>query len=79
MDPVWHRPCCKKTQNGVEIDHIVFAVQTAHFQSLSKAAISLNGMTVMSGMEPRRYLRPWRYWKAKSSANVFPGIAIRNS
>jgi transposase-like protein len=47
MDPVWHRPCCKKTQNGVEIDHIVFAVQTAHFQSLSKAAISLNGMTVM--------------------------------
>jgi hypothetical protein len=46
MDPVWHRPCCKKTQNGVEIDHIVFAVQTAHFQSLSKAAISLNGMTV---------------------------------
>jgi len=47
MDPVWHCPCCEKTPNGVEIDHIVFAVQTAHFQSLSKDAISFNGMTVI--------------------------------
>jgi hypothetical protein len=47
--PVWHRPCCEKTPNGVEIDHIVFAVQTAHFQSLSKYTFSLNGMTVIGG------------------------------
>jgi len=50
MGPVWHRPCCEKTPNEVEIDHITAAVQNAHFQSLPAVNNSLNRMTMIVDM-----------------------------
>jgi hypothetical protein len=43
---VWHRPCCEKTPNKVEINHIVLPVQIAHIQTLPANVASLNRMTV---------------------------------
>jgi hypothetical protein len=51
MRQVWHRPCCEKTTNEVEINHIVLAVQIAHIQTLPANVASLNRMTVNTDRE----------------------------
>src|ERR1022692_2026909 len=54
MRQVWHRPCCEKTTNEVEINHIVLAVQIAHIQTLPANVASLNRMTVSDNQQPNR-------------------------